>query len=78
MKLISISSSRLRTSGAFRCVHNTINHEIFVVKIFSDSTGNAKIKRMKILCIINTNAVRGCLSENLSHEIFVIYGSNSV
>ena len=40
-----------------------INCEIFVVKIFSDSMGNVKIKRMKIMCTINTNAVRGRLSE---------------
>ena len=40
---------------------NTVNHEIFVAKIFSDSMGDAKIKHMKI---INSNAIRGCLSEN--------------
>ena len=42
----------------------TVNWEIFVVKIFSDSMASAKIKRMKIMRIINDNAVRGCLSEN--------------
>ena len=36
-----------------------INRENFVVKIFLDTMGNAKI-----MCIINTNAVRDCLSEN--------------
>ena len=39
---------------------STVNREIFVVKIFSDSTASAKIMR-----IINSDAVRGCLSENL-------------
>ena len=42
----------------------TINCNIFVVKIFSDSMGSARIKRTNIILIINTNAVRGCLSEN--------------
>ena len=43
----------------------TVNCEIFVVKIFSDSMGNAKIKRTKIMCIIDANVVRGHLSENI-------------
>ena len=42
----------------------TVNREIFVVKIFSDSMASAKIKCMKIMRIINDNAVRGRLSEN--------------
>ena len=36
----------------------TVNRKI------SDSMGNAKIKCMKIMCTINTNAVRGRLSKN--------------
>lgn len=55
-------------------------------KIFSDSIGNAKIKCIKIMCIINTNVAWGCLSENYLtqtfiarniswHKIFVIYGN---
>ena len=47
---------------------NTVNHEIFVAKIFSDSMGNAKIKHMKI---INSNAVRSCLSENYLTRKFI-------
>ena len=43
---------------------NTVNREIFVAKIFSDRTGNVKIKCTKIMHIINANAVRGRLSEN--------------
>ena len=32
--------------------------------MFSDSMASPKIKRTKIMCIINDNAVRGRLSEN--------------
>ena len=43
---------------------HTVNRKIFVVKIFSDSMGSAKIKRTNIMRIINANVVRGRLSEN--------------
>ena len=43
---------------------NTVNHEYFVVKIFSDSLAYAKIKRREYMCNINHNVVQGCLSEN--------------
>ena len=46
-------------------------HEIFIVKIFSDSMGNAKIKHMKIMRIINTNAVWGHLSENYLTQKYI-------
>ena len=43
---------------------HTVNRAILVVKIFSDSMDSAKIKRTKIMRIINDNAERGRLSEN--------------
>jgi hypothetical protein len=43
---------------------NTVNREIFVVKILSDRLISTKIKRTKIVRIIIANAVRGRLSEN--------------
>ena len=49
----------------------TVNWEIFVVKIFSDSMASAKIKRTKIMCIINDNSVRGRLSENYLTQNFI-------
>ena len=49
----------------------TVNREIFIVKIFSDRMGNTKIKRTKIMCIINTNAVRGRLSEDYLTQRFI-------
>ena len=49
----------------------TVNREIFVVKIFSDSMASVKIKRMKIICIINDNVVRGRLSENYLTRKFI-------
>ena len=48
----------------YLATQTTANREVFVVRILSDSMGNAKIKHMKIMCIINANAVRGCLPEN--------------
>ncbi len=38
---------------------------------FSDSMGNAKIKRTKIMHINNANVVRGCLSENYLTRKFI-------
>ena len=57
-------------------VPTTVYWEIFIVNIFLDSMASAKIKRTKIMRIINDNAVRGRLSENLYLlcEIFAIYG----
>ena len=43
--------------------NTTVNREYFVVKIFSDSQGCAKIKRTKYMHIINENVVQGHLSE---------------
>ena len=43
---------------------NTVNREIFIVKIFLDSMASVKIERTKIMHIINDNVVRGRLSEN--------------
>ena len=56
----------------------TVNHECFVVEIFSDSLACAKIKRTKYMRNINDNVVQGCLSENyltrnLSHEIIILF-----
>jgi hypothetical protein len=52
----------------------TVNHEIFVVKIFSDRLISTKIiKRTKIVCIINANAVRGRLSENYFTQKFIAW-----
>ena len=51
----------------------TINHKILIVNLFSDSMGNAKIKRTKIMHIINANAVRGRLSENDLTQKFIIF-----
>ena len=50
---------------------NTVNREIFVVKIFSDSMASPKIKRTKIMHIINDNAVRGRLSKNYLTRKFI-------
>ncbi len=50
---------------------NTVNHEIFVVKIFSDRLISAKIKCTKIVRIINVNAVWGRLSENYFTRKFI-------
>ena len=50
---------------------NTINWEIFVVKISSDSMASVKIKHTKIMQIINDNAVRGRLSENYLTRKFI-------
>ena len=44
--------------------NNTVNHEYFDVKIFSDSMACAKIKHTKYMRDINDNAVQGRLSEN--------------
>ena len=52
-------------------ITTTINCEIFVVKIFLDSMGNAKIKHMKIMHIINANVVWGRLSENYLTRKFI-------
>jgi hypothetical protein len=52
-------------------VVNTVNREIFVVKIFSDRVISTKIKRTKSVRIINANAVRGCLSENYFTRKFI-------
>ena len=49
----------------------TVNREIFVVKIFLDSMASPKIKRTKIMRIINDNAVRGRLSENYLTQKFI-------
>ena len=38
--------------------HQVVNHKIFIVKVFSDRMGNAKIKRSKIMLVINANVVR--------------------
>ena len=47
------------------CKNNrTVNREIIIVKIFSDSKASVKIKRTQIMCIINGNTIRGRLSEN--------------
>ena len=46
------------TEGKLQLQPNTVNREIFVVKIFSDSVASAKIKRRKSMRIINDNAVR--------------------
>ena len=48
-----------------------VNREIFVVKIFSDSMASAKIKRTKIMHIINNKAIRGRLSENYLTRKFI-------
>ncbi len=51
-------------SGAQRPqIHDTVNREIFVVKIFSDRLTSTKIKHTKTVRTINANAVRGRLSE---------------
>ena len=50
---------------------STVNLEIFIVKIFSDSMASAKIKHTKIMHIINDNAVRGRLSENYLTRKFI-------
>ena len=68
-------------SGDFRwgIVLATVNHEYFIVKIFSDSLAYAKIKHTKtyMYAHYNGNVVRGPLSENLfnmkiGHEIYSI------
>ena len=47
------------------CMHTcTVNRKIFIVKIFSESMGSAKIKH-----VTNTNAVWGRLSENYSQKL---------
>ena len=43
---------------------NTVDREIFAVKIFLDSMASPKIKQAKIIHIINDSVVRGRLSEN--------------
>ena len=48
-------------------LRTTVNWEIFVVKIFSDSMASAK----KIICIINDNVVQGHLSENYLTRKFI-------
>ena len=48
----------------------TVNHEIFVFKIFLDSMRNVKIKCTKIMCIINV-VVRGRLFENYLTRKFI-------
>ena len=48
-----------------------VNREIFIVKTFSDSMASAKIKRTKIMCIINDDAVRGHLSKNYLTRKFI-------
>ena len=52
------------------CIYfnTTVNREIFVVKIFSDSMDSAKIKRTKIM---RDNAVQGALSENYLTRKFI-------
>ena len=40
-------------------------------KLVSDSMASAKIKRMKIMCIINDNVVWGRLSKNYSTRKFI-------
>ena len=45
-------------NNSVQCGICTINHKIFVVKIISDSMGNAKMR------IINANVVQAHLSEN--------------
>ena len=42
-----------------------------MVKIFSDGKGNAKIKRTKLIRIVNANVVWGCLSENYLTQKFI-------
>ena len=54
--------------GNCQNISNTVNRKMFVVKIFSDSMGSAKIKRMNIMHIINANVLRGRLSGNYLHE----------
>ena len=49
----------------------TVNQEIFVVKIFSDSMASAQIKCTKIMRIINDNAVQGRLPENYLTRKFI-------
>ena len=49
-----------------RTCSSTVNHEIFIVKIVSDSMDNAKI-----MCIINANAVQDHLSKNYSTRKFI-------
>ena len=51
----------------------TVDQEIFVVKIFSDSMVSLKIKNAKIMCTINNNAVRGHLSENYLTRKFITW-----
>ena len=50
---------------------NTVNREIFIVKIFLDSMASVKIKCTKIMHIINYNVVRGRLSENYLTRKFI-------
>ena len=49
-------------------IYYTENCKIFIVKIFSNSMGNVK---MKVMCIINANAVRGHLSKNYLTRKFI-------
>ena len=44
--------------------YTTVNHEYFVIKIFSDSLACAKLNARKYIRNINDNAVQGRLSEN--------------
>ena len=56
--------------GVNKCIYNMYIYrksQNFVVKIFSDSMGSAKIKRMNIMCIINTNAVRKLFNTKINH-----------
>ena len=39
--------------------NNTVDREIFAVKIFSDSMASPKINHAKIMCIINNSVIRG-------------------
>ena len=57
---------------------NTVDREIFAVKIFSDSMASPKIKHTKIIHIINDSVVRGHLSENYLARKFIARNINFV
>ena len=62
--MLSVTHIKLQTA-----MENTVDEEIFAVKIFLDSMASRKIKHAKIMRTINDSAVRGRLSENyLTHE----------
>ena len=51
---------------------DTVDWEIFAIKVLSDGMASLKLKHANIMCIINDSVVRGRLSENylnLSCEI---------